>query len=116
MSNSSSGDLLPSSLCGYGMHMGDTHNKNKGKKSRLTAPETWVPTELLAMSQGVECDGFSTFDVPIFTEEFLDQNKGEVLAGAGVLVAGRLESGGRGQGRMGNRGRMGPDWRRWEWG
>ncbi|XP_071066126.1 SWI/SNF-related matrix-associated actin-dependent regulator of chromatin subfamily E member 1-related isoform X3 [Dasypus novemcinctus] len=26
--------------------------------------------------QGGECDGFSTFDVPIFTEEFLDQNKG----------------------------------------
>lgn len=51
----------------------------------------WVPTQLLAMSQGVDCDGFSTFDVPIFTEEFLDQNKGEVLAGVGVLVAGRLQ-------------------------
>ncbi|KAL4674889.1 hypothetical protein H8959_018823 [Pygathrix nigripes] len=29
------------------------------------------PTE----KQGGDCDGFSTFDVPIFTEEFLDQNK-----------------------------------------
>ncbi|ERE72323.1 PDZ domain-containing protein GIPC3-like protein [Cricetulus griseus] len=34
-----------------------------------------VPTKLIALSQGVDCDGFSTFDVPIFTEEFLDQNK-----------------------------------------
>lgn len=54
-------------------------------------PEMWVPTELIAMSQGVDCDGFSTFDVPIFTEEFLDQNKGEILAGAGVLVVGGVE-------------------------
>ncbi|XP_028627640.1 SWI/SNF-related matrix-associated actin-dependent regulator of chromatin subfamily E member 1-related isoform X2 [Grammomys surdaster] len=30
---------------------------------------------LLNGHKGVECDGFSTFDVPIFTEEFLDQNK-----------------------------------------
>lgn len=31
-----------------------------------------------------ECsDTFSTFDVPIFTEEFLDQNKGEGLGGGG---------------------------------
>lgn len=27
------------------------------------------------MVQGGDYDGFSTFDVPIFTEEFLDQNK-----------------------------------------
>lgn len=32
---------------------------------------------LVLSSQGGDCDGFSTFDVPIFTEEFLDQNKGE---------------------------------------
>ena len=73
------------------MHMGDT--QYKGNKSSLglqatQAPEMWVPTELIAMSQGVDCDGFSTFDVPIFTEEFLDQNQGEILAGAYVLVAG----------------------------
>ncbi|XP_052603008.1 SWI/SNF-related matrix-associated actin-dependent regulator of chromatin subfamily E member 1-related [Peromyscus californicus insignis] len=30
---------------------------------------------LLNGHKGVDCDGFSTFDVPIFTEEFLDQNK-----------------------------------------
>ena len=30
---------------------------------------------LVLSSQGGDCDGFSTFDVPIFTEEFLDQNK-----------------------------------------
>lgn len=39
--------------------------------------------------QAGECsDTFSTFDVPIFTEEFLDQNKGEGLgcrAGAPAL-------------------------------
>lgn len=32
---------------------------------------------LLNGHKGGDCDGFSTFDVPIFTEEFLDQNKGE---------------------------------------
>ncbi|XP_036704834.1 SWI/SNF-related matrix-associated actin-dependent regulator of chromatin subfamily E member 1-related isoform X5 [Balaenoptera musculus] len=30
---------------------------------------------LLNGHKGGDCDGFSTFDVPIFTEEFLDQNK-----------------------------------------
>lgn len=31
--------------------------------------------------QAGECsDSFSTFDVPIFTEEFLDQNKGKGLS------------------------------------
>lgn len=41
----------------------------------------WLPPQkirhLVLLSQGGDCDGFSTFDVPIFTEEFLDQNKGE---------------------------------------
>lgn len=48
------------------------------------APEgVWLPptpskkTLPFVLSQGGDCDGFSTFDVPIFTEEFLDQNKGE---------------------------------------
>lgn len=48
----------------------------------------WLTTKLIAMPQGVDCDGFSTFDVPIFTEEFLDQNKGEILVGPIVLVGG----------------------------
>lgn len=47
------------------------------------------------MSQGVDCDGFSTFDVPIFTEEFLDQNKGEVWQ---VLVPWLESKGWRGWG------------------
>lgn len=37
---------------------------------------------------GESSDTFSTFDVPIFTEEFLDQNKGEGLGcGPGATVA-----------------------------
>lgn len=50
------------------------------------------------MSQGVDCDGFSTFDVPIFTEEFLDQNKGEVWQ---VLVPWLESKGWRGLGVRG---------------
>ena len=42
----------------------------------LTAPPP-ANCHLVLSSQGGDCDGFSTFDVPIFTEEFLDQNKGE---------------------------------------
>lgn len=41
------------------------------------APEgVWLPptpskkTLPFVLSQGGDCDGFSTFDVPIFTEEF----------------------------------------------
>ena len=42
--------------------------------------------------QAGECsDTFSTFDVPIFTEEFLDQNKGEGL-GCGAGAAGAAAS------------------------
>lgn len=38
---------------------------------------------------GESSDTFSTFDVPIFTEEFLDQNKGEGLGGgAGAAASG----------------------------
>lgn len=74
----------------------DTHTPKEIKAGQVLqeaqAPEMWVPTKLIAMSQGVDCgDGFSTFDVPIFTEEFLDQNKGEIFVGAGVLVGRRLE-------------------------
>lgn len=50
---------------------------------------------LLNGHKGGDCDGFSTFDVPIFTEEFLDQNKGErqlgVLGEAGVREDGPKE-------------------------
>lgn len=50
----------------------------------------------LLCPQGGECsDTFSTFDVPIFTEEFLDQNKGEGLGcgvgGCGILLGGWLQ-------------------------
>lgn len=53
--------------------------------SALPDPSPPVP-------QAGECsDTFSTFDVPIFTEEFLDQNKGEGL-GCGVGGAGAAAS------------------------
>uniref|UniRef100_A0A8C9PGV9 SWI/SNF-related matrix-associated actin-dependent regulator of chromatin subfamily E member 1-related n=1 Tax=Spermophilus dauricus TaxID=99837 RepID=A0A8C9PGV9_SPEDA len=44
---------------------------------------------LLNGHKGGDCEGFSTFDVPIFTEEFLDQNKGErrVAGSQGQLQA-----------------------------
>lgn len=49
-----------------------------------------LPNPLLLVPQAGECsDTFSTFDVPIFTEEFLDQNKGRSCGGSlGSLYGG----------------------------
>lgn len=44
---------------------------------RVGLPPAPQNCHLVLSSQGGDCDSFSTFDVPIFTEEFLDQNKGE---------------------------------------
>lgn len=54
----------------------------------LTLPGCWTLTQ--SPGQVGECgsDGFSTFDVPIFTEEFLDQNKGTEAGERGLTLWG----------------------------
>lgn len=67
--------------------VGRNPSQAKGRSSlglELTCPGHW-PLTCIAPGQGGDCcgDGFSTFDVPIFTEEFLDQNKGTKPGGGG---------------------------------
>uniref|UniRef100_A0A8C7AN40 SWI/SNF-related matrix-associated actin-dependent regulator of chromatin subfamily E member 1-related n=1 Tax=Neovison vison TaxID=452646 RepID=A0A8C7AN40_NEOVI len=54
--------------------------KIQEKKIKKEDSGSGLMNTLLNGHKGGDCDGFSTFDVPIFTEEFLDQNKGERLA------------------------------------
>uniref|UniRef100_A0A673UG71 SWI/SNF-related matrix-associated actin-dependent regulator of chromatin subfamily E member 1-related n=1 Tax=Suricata suricatta TaxID=37032 RepID=A0A673UG71_SURSU len=49
--------------------------KIQEKKIKKEDSGSGLMNTLLNGHKGGECDGFSTFDVPIFTEEFLDQNK-----------------------------------------
>uniref|UniRef100_F7E602 SWI/SNF-related matrix-associated actin-dependent regulator of chromatin subfamily E member 1-related n=1 Tax=Ornithorhynchus anatinus TaxID=9258 RepID=F7E602_ORNAN len=49
--------------------------KIQEKKIKKEDSGIGVVNTLLNGHKGGDCDGFSTFDVPIFTEEFLDQNK-----------------------------------------
>ncbi|XP_008581115.1 PREDICTED: SWI/SNF-related matrix-associated actin-dependent regulator of chromatin subfamily E member 1-related [Galeopterus variegatus] len=50
--------------------------KIQEKKIKKEDSGSGLMNTLLNGHKGGDCDGFSTFDVPIFTEEFLDQNKG----------------------------------------
>lgn len=50
--------------------------KIQEKKIKKEDSSSGLMNTLLNGHKGGDCDGFSTFDVPIFTEEFLDQNKG----------------------------------------
>lgn len=50
--------------------------KLQEKKIKKEDSGSGLMNTLLNGHKGGDCDGFSTFDVPIFTEEFLDQNKG----------------------------------------
>ncbi|XP_078010142.1 SWI/SNF-related matrix-associated actin-dependent regulator of chromatin subfamily E member 1-related isoform X1 [Phascolarctos cinereus] len=50
--------------------------KLQEKKAKKEDPGASAMNTLLNGHKGGDFDGFSTFDVPIFTEEFLDQNKG----------------------------------------
>ncbi|XP_021563290.1 SWI/SNF-related matrix-associated actin-dependent regulator of chromatin subfamily E member 1-related, partial [Carlito syrichta] len=50
--------------------------KIQEKKIKKEDAGSGLMNTLLNGHKGGDCDGFSTFDVPIFTEEFLDQNKG----------------------------------------
>ncbi|KGL89677.1 SWI/SNF-related matrix-associated actin-dependent regulator of chromatin subfamily E member 1-related, partial [Charadrius vociferus] len=63
----------------YKMCTEKIQEKKIKKATRRWGPLWWAPPCLihaLPCPQGGECsDTFSTFDVPIFTEEFLDQNK-----------------------------------------
>uniref|UniRef100_A0A8C9KPK0 SWI/SNF-related matrix-associated actin-dependent regulator of chromatin subfamily E member 1-related n=1 Tax=Panthera tigris altaica TaxID=74533 RepID=A0A8C9KPK0_PANTA len=49
--------------------------KLQEKKIKKEDSGSGLMNTLLNGHKGGDCDGFSTFDVPIFTEEFLDQNK-----------------------------------------
>ncbi|XP_010633409.1 SWI/SNF-related matrix-associated actin-dependent regulator of chromatin subfamily E member 1-related [Fukomys damarensis] len=49
--------------------------KIQEKKIKKEDSGSGLVNTLLNGHKGGDCDGFSTFDVPIFTEEFLDQNK-----------------------------------------
>ncbi|XP_064238222.1 SWI/SNF-related matrix-associated actin-dependent regulator of chromatin subfamily E member 1-related [Aotus nancymaae] len=49
--------------------------KMQEKKIKKEDSGPGLMNTLLNGHKGGDCDGFSTFDVPIFTEEFLDQNK-----------------------------------------
>ncbi|XP_023572667.1 SWI/SNF-related matrix-associated actin-dependent regulator of chromatin subfamily E member 1-related [Octodon degus] len=49
--------------------------KIQEKKIKKEDSGSGLMNTLLNGHKGGDCDGFSTFDVPIFTEEFLDQNK-----------------------------------------
>ncbi|KAI2587914.1 high mobility group 20B, partial [Homo sapiens] len=49
--------------------------KIQEKKIKKEDSSSGLMNTLLNGHKGGDCDGFSTFDVPIFTEEFLDQNK-----------------------------------------
>ncbi|KAM9095017.1 SWI/SNF-related matrix-associated actin-dependent regulator of chromatin subfamily E member 1-related [Sarcophilus harrisii] len=49
--------------------------KLQEKKAKKEDPGASAMNTLLNGHRGGDFDGFSTFDVPIFTEEFLDQNK-----------------------------------------
>ncbi|PNJ18120.1 HMG20B isoform 8 [Pongo abelii] len=49
--------------------------KIQEKKVKKEDSSSGLMNTLLNGHKGGDCDGFSTFDVPIFTEEFLDQNK-----------------------------------------
>ncbi|KAM9244521.1 SWI/SNF-related matrix-associated actin-dependent regulator of chromatin subfamily E member 1-related [Trichechus inunguis] len=49
--------------------------KMQEKKIKKEDSGSGLMNTLLNGHKGGDCDGFSTFDVPIFTEEFLDQNK-----------------------------------------
>ncbi|KAM5237858.1 SWI/SNF-related matrix-associated actin-dependent regulator of chromatin subfamily E member 1-related [Ctenodactylus gundi] len=49
--------------------------KVQEKKIKKEDAGSGLMNTLLNGHKGGDCDGFSTFDVPIFTEEFLDQNK-----------------------------------------
>ncbi|XP_044539460.1 SWI/SNF-related matrix-associated actin-dependent regulator of chromatin subfamily E member 1-related-like, partial [Gracilinanus agilis] len=49
--------------------------KLQEKKAKKEDPGASAMNTLLNGHKGGDFDGFSTFDVPIFTEEFLDQNK-----------------------------------------
>uniref|UniRef100_A0A671FZY4 SWI/SNF-related matrix-associated actin-dependent regulator of chromatin subfamily E member 1-related n=2 Tax=Rhinolophus ferrumequinum TaxID=59479 RepID=A0A671FZY4_RHIFE len=49
--------------------------KIQEKKIKKEDSGSGLMNTLLNGHKGGDCDGFSSFDVPIFTEEFLDQNK-----------------------------------------